>query len=241
MIMRTMKKTPGLMVPFVLVTLAGCFSLSRQSPTLERYVLGGTPTTESAASSRYPGGLTVGLRRLDLAAYLATPSIVVRRGAQQIVTSEFHRWGEDPAAGIARAVARYLAAGAPVQAVDIAPWPVRSRYDFLIQLHVSRFEGAAPEGATASEGKAHVAVTWEIIRQEDGTVLARGAIDHREPGWKVGDYAGLVTLLDRGLNALALDLATCLGSLAPVAQRATGSVEAIPRPPAAACAPRSKP
>lgn len=239
--MRTMKKTVPLMVPLVLATLAGCFSLGRKSPMLEQYVLGATPTADSAASSRSAAGLTVGLRRLDLAAYLATPAIVVRRGAQQIVTSEFHRWGEDPAAGIARAVARYLAAGAAVQAVDIAPWPVRSRYDFLIQLHVSRFEGVAPEGASVGEGEAHVAVTWEIIRQEDGMVVERGASDHRERGWTVGDYAGLVTLLDRGLNALAHDLATCLGSLAPVAQRATGSVEAIPRPPTAACAPRSNP
>jgi uncharacterized lipoprotein YmbA len=203
-----------LLAALVVATLPGCFSLGRDSPALEQYVLGAIPVVTAAESAPAGGGVTVGVRRLDLAHYLATPAIVVRRGAQQIVTSDFHRWGEDPAEGINRAFARYLAAEAGVRVVDVAPWPVRSEYDALIQLHVTRFEGVLPADLLATEGAAHVVASWEIIRQRDEAVLARGVTDYRQGGWEAGDFAALVTLLDGGLVRLARDVAAALGGVA---------------------------
>lgn len=237
--MRQAIRTAGFVAPFVLLTLAGCFSLGRQTPILEQYVLGGAPAAQGAATSIDRAGLTIGLRRLDLAPYLATPAIVVRRGAQHIVTSEFHRWGEELSDGINRAVARYLAAELPIRAVDVAPWPVQSKYDYLVQLHISRFEGASPSPA-GIEGEAHVAASWEIIRQQDGALLARGVTDHRERGWRVGDYAGLVSMLDQGLNALAHDLVACLASLRPaVSGTGTSGGPIANNGPTRACSERS--
>jgi hypothetical protein len=46
-------------------------------------------------------------------------------------------------------------------------------------------------------------------------VLARGTTDRRSPGWTVGDYAGLVTLLDEGLDVLAGDLIAGIAGLRP--------------------------
>jgi uncharacterized protein len=224
--MRTTIRTIG-GAALALLTLTGC-SLSRASQPLEQYVLGGTSVTRhatnatssnatsSGATAPVVGGLTIGVRRLDLAPYLASPAIVLRRGAHQIVTSEYHRWGEDPGAGINRAVAGYLittAAADGVRAVDVAPWPARARHDYLVQLHVARFEGTAAEDPGATTGEAHVQATWEIIRQADGAVLARGFTDHVQAGWRVGDYAALVTLLDGGLIALAGELTDCLRRL----------------------------
>jgi uncharacterized lipoprotein YmbA len=212
--MQQSTRTATLIVAVFLSTLAGCFSLGRDTPPLEQYVLGGIPTTVDSPAERT--GVTLGVRRLDLASYLATPAIVVRRGSHRVVHSEFHRWSQDPGAGINRAVASYLAAAAPVRAVNVAPWPVRTQHDFLIQLHISRFEGVAPEAPTAAEGEAHVAADWEIIRPLDGAVLARGVTDYRQRGWRVGDYAGLVSLLDTGLHSLAHELVTCIESLVSV-------------------------
>jgi uncharacterized lipoprotein YmbA len=205
----------GSVVPLMLVMLVGCFSLGRDSPPLEQYVLGGDRTTAAAVSSPNATGLTLGLRRLDLAPYLATPAIVVRRGAREIMTSDFHRWGEDPRDGINRAVARHLAARTSVRAVDVAPWPVRSSHDYLVRIHVSRFEGVTPDDPTATNGEAHVLATWEIIRSSSGEVLFRGATDYRVGGWTVGDYAHLVALLDRGLDQLTGDLISSLERLGP--------------------------
>jgi uncharacterized lipoprotein YmbA len=198
--------------PFCLCALlcvAGCFSLARPTPPLEEYVLGAGPTAAVAAPARNITGVTIGLRRLDLAPYLATTAIVVRRGSR-IVTSGFRRWGEEPSAGIMRSVARALGAAPTILAVDVAPWPVQAQHDYLVQLHVSHLEGVAAEDSTAKEGEVHVMASWEIIRSQDGALVARGETDRTETGWKVGDYRGLVTRVDAGLAGVASDLAACL-------------------------------
>jgi uncharacterized protein len=209
-----------LLIALAVATLPGCFSLGRDAPPLELYVIGGAESPEAAAPMPGLAGVTIGLRRLDLAPYLATPAIAVRRGAHEILTSDYHRWGEELGEGINRAVARHLGAAAPFRTVDVAPWPVRSRYDYLVQLHVSRFEGVIPAGASAAAGEVgaavgevHVAATWEIVRQEDETVLLRGTTEFREGGWRVGDYAALVAGMDRGLVVLARDLTAALGGV----------------------------
>ena len=197
-----------------LITVTGCFSLGRPTQPLEEFVLGGSAKAEAAAQARDTGGVTVGLRRLDLAPYLATTAIVVRRGSR-IETSGFRRWGEEPSAGIMRAVAVALRAAPAVLAVDIAPWQVRAPHDYLVQLHVSHLEGVVDDNPATTEGEVHVMASWEILRAQDGTLMARGETDRRETGWKVGDYLGLVQRIDHGLTGLAGDVAACLGRLAP--------------------------
>lgn len=207
-----MAKTLRLFGTCALFALTGCFTLARPTPPLEEYVLGQGPRV-AAAPARNSGGVTIGLRRLDLAPYLATTAIVVRRGSR-VVTSGFRRWGEEPSAGIMRTVAASLGGALTIAAVDVAPWPVQAQHDYLIQLHVSHLEGVAAEELMATEGEVHVMASWEIIRSPDGTLVARGETDRRETGWKVGDYLGLVTRVDKGLTGLASDLAACLVRLA---------------------------
>jgi hypothetical protein len=196
-----------------LFTVAGCFTLARPTPPLEEYVLGAGSRPVAAAPARDIAGVTIGLRRLDLAPYLSTTAIVVRRGSR-IVTTGFRRWGEEPSAGIMRAVAGSLGSAPTILAVDVAPWPVQAQHDYLVQLHVSHLEGVAAEDSTAKEGEVHVMASWEIIRSQDGALVARGETDRRETGWKVGDYRGLVTRVDKGLTELASDLAACIVRLA---------------------------
>ena len=197
----------------------GCFKLARTSPPVERYVLGGARVASSDAAprdtTRDTTKLAIGLRRLDLAPYLATLAIVVRRADNEIVTSGFHRWAESPGEGLNRAISGYLAAAPGIRSVDVAPWPIRSDHDYLVQLHVGRLEGVEPGAAVARAGEAHLLVRWAIIRPRDGALVARGTTDHRAADWVVGDYGALVSLLDQGLVVLARDLVACLGSLGP--------------------------
>ena len=213
MSMRKKPSTIRRILPLVLTGLTGCFSLGRNAPTPQHFVLGGAALRGEETVSADSARVTVGVRQLQLAPYLTTPFVVVRRGSHQITFSEFHRWGEDLGGGINRAVAGYLAARSPFPRLDVAPWPLGTQHDYLIQLHVVRFEGVAPEDPLAREGEVHLAAIWEIIGQRDGALLARGTTDYRKDGWRVGDYAGLVALLDAGLEALANDLATGLEKL----------------------------
>jgi uncharacterized lipoprotein YmbA len=191
-----------------LLTQSGCFKLGRDTPVLQQYVLAGGGAQASPAAPQRADGIIIGVRRLDLATYLAIPAIVTRRGAHQIVISEFHRWGEEPGAGINRALAGHLRMLPGVRAADVAPWAPRAPHDYLVQLHVMRFEGVADSLAT--QGEAQLRATWEIIRPNDGAVLARGSTDYRQPGWQVGDYASLVRMLDDGLSGVARDVVTCV-------------------------------
>jgi uncharacterized lipoprotein YmbA len=190
----------------------GCFSLARESPPLEEYVLSRAGTA-GTASAPAPAGITVGMRRPVLAAYLAAPMIVVRRGPHQVTSSEFHRWGEELGHGISHALASHLAAAAPIRAVNIAPWPVRTEHAVLLQLQVAHFEGVTDALAEAVNGAAHVAVAWELLRPGDEVVLARGSTDIRQADWRVGDYAALVVMLEAGLRGVARDIAACVGRL----------------------------
>lgn len=196
-----------------LLAQAGCFKLGRDTPVLQQYVLAGGGAQASAAAPPPADGIIIGVRRLDLAPYLDMPAIVVRRGAHEIVISEFHRWGEDPGAGINRALAGHLRVTPGVRAADVAPWSPRAPHDYLIQLHVLRFEGVAD--SLASQGEAQLRATWEIIRPDDGAVLARGSTDYRQQGWHVGDYASLVRLLDQGLSGVARDVVNCIARFPP--------------------------
>jgi uncharacterized lipoprotein YmbA len=211
--MRYTMKAIRLFLLFALIALAGCFSLSREEPPLQHYVLGGGSQPENRTPARNLAGLTIGLRQVQVAEYLETPLIVVRQGPRQIKFSEFHRWAEDLGGGVNRAVAGYLALRAPFQGVDVVPWPSQAQHDYLIQLHLLCFEGVAPEEPAASEGEAHLLATWEIIRQQGGVVLTRGTTDYRAQGWMRGDYDGLVALLDTGLRELSDDLVASLETL----------------------------
>ena len=205
--------------PCALLAVPACFSLSRPTPPLEEYVLGQHPRAERAVPVRDTTGVSIGLRRLDIAPYLATTSIVVRRGSRTL-TSEFRRWGEEPSAGIMRALAASLVATPEIVAVDVAPWPVQAQHDYLVQLHISHLEGVASEDSLAMEGEVRVTASWEIIRPLDGALVARGETDHKESGWRLGDYSGLVTRVDKGLAGLASDVTACLIRL-PAAARAS--------------------
>lgn len=187
--------------------LAACFKLSRESPRLQQYVLS---AAQPAPTGEVRAGPTLGLRRLDLAAYLAVPAIVVRRGANEVLVSEFHRWGEDLSEGINRVVAANLAGSPSVRAVDVAPWQIGARHNYLVQLHVSRFEGTADSAAT--QGRIHLLASWDIISPRNGALLVRGTTDERGGSWRVGDYAGLVTELDAALSRMARDISACVSS-----------------------------
>ncbi len=203
-----MIKSTRIALPVAALLLGGCFKLSRESPPLRQYVLSAAAAGARATSPTERATLTVGLRRVDLASYLSVQYIIVRRGTSELLTSEFHRWGEVVGEGINRVVAANLAGSPLIRAVDIAPWQPTSRHDFLVQLHVTRFEGVADSAATA--GRVHVTADWDIIRPRDGRWLMRGTTDDRLESWRVGDYASLVQGLDLALIRVARDISACL-------------------------------
>jgi uncharacterized lipoprotein YmbA len=234
---RKLQRSIGGFGILAVLALGGC-SLGRGAPPPQHFVLGGEAAAESAPTSRPElGGVAVGVRRLRLASYLGSNFIVVRRGNEMTV-SEFNRWGEPLDAGISRAVAGYLTAGAPFAAVNVAPWPARTEHDYLIELNVLRFEGVAPADPLATAGAVHILTEWQILRPGDAVVVTRGTSDFRQAGWVVGDHGGLVELLNTGLRALSADLMTGVAAIegmttlgAPAGPETSGLLRPTPRDP----------
>jgi hypothetical protein len=210
--MRTPTNVIRLLLASTLLVSWGC-GLSRNAPPQQHYVLGSGAQLDVAAPAD-DGDAVIGLRPPRLAAYLETPFIVLRRAPHRVELSEFHRWGEELERGISRAVAGHLAAGAPSWRVEVAPWGSGAQPDYLIQLHLLRFEGVVPDEPGAVVGQAHVQADWEILRRQDGVLLSRGTTDVRE-NWTVGDFDGLVSGLDQGLATLAEALRADLERVLP--------------------------
>ncbi|MQA91522.1 MAG: hypothetical protein GEU90_15070 [Gemmatimonas sp.] len=207
------ERTAAVVGALALLAIGGC-SLGRGAAAPQHFLLGGETAGEGASAPRPElDGMSVGVRRLQLTSYLDTPFIVVRRGGEEMTLSEFNRWGEPLDAGINRAVAGYLTAAAPFEAVDAAPWPARTEHDYLIELNVLRFEGVAPADPLATAGEVHILTQWQVLRPADAVVVTRGTSDFRQAGWVVGDHAALVALLNSGLRALSADLLTSLATL----------------------------
>lgn len=204
--------------------LTGCFTLARTAPPVRYYALSGDGSGGGAVSSGSPdtlvasgrqlqrpgaAGFTLGVRRITLAAHLAGPRVIVRRGDTEVVMSEFHRWGGDLQDGLTQAFATHLAQ-APVLAVDVAPWAVGAAHRYVLQLQVRRFEGVVDSAGT--QGWVHLQASWDIVRPRDGRVLMRGASSDRRRPWRVGDYADLVSGLDAALDGMAGDIRRCLSA-----------------------------
>lgn len=226
--MRTVWRLPRacrLLLCVAALPLGACFKLSRNAPPIRQYVLGGAPagtsnstsngtsngtsnsTTNGTTATRSTGAYTVGIRRADVAAYLNTPAIVVRRDGNEVISSDFHRWSEPLSEAINRVVATRLATTAPVRAVQVAPWSPRTQLDVLLQLHVRRFEGETADGGA---GRIQLDAAWDLILPRDGRVLVRGHTQVRDGAWSAGNYPALVNALDGSLATLARDIASCL-------------------------------
>jgi len=209
-----------------LIGLQGCLSLARSEPPQVHYVLGSEAFRQEAAPTDAVSDITVGFRRLKMASYLDVPFMVVRRGANQVDFAEYHRWGEPLKAGINRVVAGALVAHG-FQEVAVAPWPANTRFSYLLQIDVARFEGVAPDAPGPTEGVVLLLATWTITRHLDGELIASGTTDYQRQGWRVGDYAGLVTLLEEGLGVIADDLAVVLAGLRPGRRHAAENTPSI--------------
>lgn len=206
----------------------GCVRIlePRQS-NIQYYSLEGRLASDTRASADTTG-LTLGLRKVRLADYLDTPTMVVRRNPREIHFTEFHRWSEGLPRAINRAVAAHLEQHELVRSTEVVPWAEGATFDYVIQLQVLRFEGNGPpppepeadDDAPTPTGHAHMAVRWKIVDPATDAVYARGLTQDQRDGWTVDDYADLAAKLDAALAVLADDVASRLRALdeAPTAR-----------------------
>lgn len=205
----------------ILLLVSGCVNLKPAESTTRFYVLGARQHVDTPSASIEPTGLSIGLRRLRLAAYLDTPYIVLRHGGNEVSFSENHRWGEDLEKAINRAVETHLTAQSTIQRVDRAPWPLNTSHDYILQIHILQFEGQTdalasdelPRDLEDQNVQVHLVANWQIVDPGNNAVIHQEKTDVLLGGWNTDIYPNLVSGLDDTLKAMAEDIATALSGL----------------------------
>ncbi len=159
-----------------------------------------TPTSTASVSA-----LTVQLRQIELASYLRTRPMIVRRGNNEIEFREFARWGEPLEQGIARILreellAKGAASNVAVSTTRLANGPA----NFDVSVRVLACEGAANGGVDF-----HAA--WEVSAiPAEGSPAVRGDFHPTDLHWDGKSEASLAAALSKAVAGLAEEIAAAL-------------------------------
>jgi uncharacterized protein len=189
---------------FGLLAVAGCNLVPEaQSDPTKFYVLS-TPeiAPPPPAEAKAP---VIHLRPVELASYIKSKPMIVRRGENEIEFREYARWGEPLELGIGRVLREELlargAAGA-VLASGLRAFNVN--YDYELTVRVLACEGVA-------DGTVLFRAVWELSTTGDTPrIAARG--DFRPSGlkWDTKNESTLAAELSEAVNRLAADIAAGL-------------------------------
>jgi len=174
--------------------LAGCNVLPEARPENARYfVLEAAPSADAPPA----GAVKLGLRPVEVPAYLKHKSIATRSGENEVSYAADVFWAEPLDAGIARVLREQLAARANVLAY---PFPAQLPRDYDLTVRVLNAEGA-PNGVR------FVAVI-ELLRVGDKPELVvRREFTAPATAWG-NDYGQLARGLSRAVAALADEVVT---------------------------------
>lgn len=177
----------------LLLALPGCNVIPPpQTDQTHYFVI--TASTPPSAGATAPGALRLRLKPVELAGYLRTPDIVVRRGPNQLDLHEFERWAEPLDAGILRALQSRLLADPGVASVTAAPFVVGAQPDYNVSVEILHCEG---DGSSAQ-----FAARVEISSASDGLVVARRVYVAPASAWNGRDFGKLAALLSDDVSAL---------------------------------------
>ncbi|MBA4137204.1 MAG: hypothetical protein C0518_07800 [Opitutus sp.] len=182
---------PAIGALVAMMGLAGCNILPEPQPDNTRfYVL------ESSAPAPASGAAAVrlGLRRVDVPAYLKSKAMVVRSGNNELRYPENARWAEPLDAGIARVLRDQLSAKASVAAY---PFPAQVERDFDIAVQIIAAEGH-------DDGVRFTAL-FELSRASDSAVVVRRTFTAPVVAWN-GDYSQLAAQLSVAVAGLANEI-----------------------------------
>ncbi len=173
--------------------LGGCSLLPAPRPDPTRHFL-----LESSPPAAAAPGVRLGLRPVEVPAYLRGKAMVVRAGGNEARVLPEARWAEPFEAGLGRVLRDRLAAGAAVRAY---PFPASAERDFDVTIVVSAAEGG--------DDGVRFAATFEVVRPSDGAVVARRAYVAPVAAWE-GDPGRLAAQLSVAAAGLATEI---LGAL----------------------------
>jgi uncharacterized lipoprotein YmbA len=159
------------------------------------------PGTDTAATLQQ---WVIGVRAVDVPAYLRGKSFAVRSHANEIMFLDFVRWGEPLDQGIARVLAENLRSLKNVARVSTQPFRADEQRDFEIMVNVTACEGTA-------DGDVRFAASWRILAPVGSArTVAEGNYAASGLRWDGRDHGQLAARLSEALAGLSRDIAAAL-------------------------------
>lgn len=208
-----------LLCAFAFCALSGCAVLQPQADPSRFYVL----TVPSATPERIPEGKfkhwKVGLRPVEVPAYLRSKAMAVRTGANEIHFAEFERWAEPLDQGISRVMKETLSSTRNVESVALNSHG-DDTLDYEVAIRVLACEGVRGENGTNA---IRFAVTWEVRPAgKNPTMTQRGVFTADPVAWDGKDYGQLAERLSEAIAAASKAVAAAL----PVEAKTPGKTTA---------------
>ena len=206
------------LVPFLLGCLllaAGCDGIipPPQADPTRYYVLSGQALPASPAAAVPAGRLRIGLRTVELASYLRTRSMIVRRGPNELALDEYHRWAEPLGDGIARVLRARLLANPAVGSAAMQPFAFDADRDYDVTVTVLHCEGSLPPDG---RGVAYFEALVEIATPgPNPRIVARRVFSAPQESWNGSDFDRLAGLLSEDAGLLGQEIGTALTSAPP--------------------------
>lgn len=190
----------------LLPLLGGCASLLEPKADPTRFFLLSAPA-EAVRPAEAQGGVSIGLCRVELPAYLRTPAIVVRPGGTEVRHAPAARWAEPLDQGISRVLRETLRAQPAVRSVVAYPAPRAATPEYEISVTVLACEAVL----TGDGQQARFAANWEVrATAGEGRVVASGTFEIKPPERAADDYRDLTTILGGAVGELGRVLAAVL-------------------------------
>lgn len=210
-------RMPAALLTFVLASAA--LSSCGSSPKTHLYALSESQATfapDDASGQVY----SVGITAVSLPEIVDRPQLVLRKGGNEIVLEEQHRWAEPLKRALPRVIALNLSRRLGNVRVASHPQNGLSDADYLIALDFHRFEAW-------HEVEIRLDVSWRVLGTDRKAMTTRRAFivesttdDHR--------HAAVVAALDRGIDRLGLLIAESI--IATRERELTRTSEHSPRP-----------
>lgn len=189
----------------ILLFLSGCAFLRPVEDPTRLYLLSVGERAEDEGEDAIPGeiedGVTLGLHRIRIPAYLNRPSIAMVTRANTLQYAVYDRWAESLDRGLGRVVRGNLRQDPLFEMVDLLPGRSGERYDFEVTVFVEACDALLPE-TEVGEGRYVFHVSWEVMGNEGIARLAHGDFIEEGP-WSPGNFSDLarsISLASRNLS-----------------------------------------
>jgi uncharacterized lipoprotein YmbA len=185
-----------------LLITAGCNVIPQAQTDPTRFYVLSTPAAAAAAFESGAKAPAIHLRPVELASYIKSKPMIVRRGDNEIEFREYARWGEPLELGIGRVLREELlargAAGA-VLAAGLRAFNVD--YDYELTVRVLTCEGN-------TDGAVQFRAVWELSTTGAAPqVAARGDYRPTDLKWDGKSEATLASQLSQAVAGLAAEIA----------------------------------